>query len=292
MDQALVRRKSWSGNLFMVFSILVVCVGIPMVFIFAGSFSAWLRTTGVHATPNLAGGTPIAQFATFDRQILGPALQGDIGEIEAALAIRKFSVRKVAFRPFSGMGIAPRMNLVFEFDGELPDPQNSSAKFSATVIHVYIKAPGKVPEPVASDKVAKVDFGGQEWSYQVIIDGFHDQARIFDVRGNLVGRGLGLYLDYDYAPTRDGGSSSKRRVEKTTLSAALPMDFIGDPAAGDWLYYVLVGAADSRHPSMMLHSAPDGGLSAFSRAVPQGPEQPSAAGSRLRLLPLPVSNRN
>ncbi len=292
MEQGLVRHRSWQGQLFMVLSILVVCVGVPMVFVFAGSFTAWLAATGVHATPNLAGGSSVAQFSRFDRRIVDPALKGAAGEIEAALALRKFSVRKVAFRPLSGIGIAPRLNLVFEFDGKLPDPQNSSANFSATAIHVYIKVPGKASETASSDRVANVDFGGQGWNHQVIIDGFHDQARIFDTRGNMVGRGIGLFVDYGYAAARDSALSSKRRIERTTVTAALPMDIIGDPAQGDWFYYVLVGLADSRHPSMILHSARDGSVSAFSRAVPEGSEQASPEGSRLRLLPLAVSNRD
>lgn len=275
----------------MIVSVLVVCVGVPLVFIFMGAFPPWLKSVGVHASPNIAGGYPIAEFGVFDRQILGPLPDINAGEAERALAIRKFGVKRVAFRPYSGMGIAPRLNLVFEFEGPLPDPQGSSRKFSLTVIHVYIKAPGKTPGPVASDRAAKVEFADTGWDYQVIIDGFHDQASIFDVSGNLVGRGLGLYVDLAYAPDDGNSGRAQRRVIASTITAALPMELLGDPARGDWRYYVLVGLADSRHPSMMLHSAAGGGLNAFCRAVPkdQGSPQSTASGKPV-LLPLLVSN--
>lgn len=276
----------------MILSILVVCIGVPMAFVFSGSFSTWLRSAGVHPTPNLAGGYAIAEFDAFSSQVIEPLPQVDVGILQRALAIHRFSVKKVAFRPLSGMGIEPRLNLSFDFEGQLPDPQNSAWKFSLTAIHVYIKVPGKTSGPIASDKVAQVDFGGHGWDYQVIIDGFHDQARIFDVDGNLVARGLGLYVDYSYAPESGKSGGTKRRASETSLTAALPMEQLGDPAKGDWQYYVLAGLADSRHPSMMLHSGPDGGLTLYSRAVPEDQREQPAPGGRPFLMPLLVSNPN
>ncbi len=292
MSQGSTYAKGWFGNLVMAFSVLVVLVGVPMAFILAGSFSDWLRTTGVHANPNLTGGYPIAEFSVFERHWSGSPESAGFSQTENALAIRRFRIKKVAFRPMSGMGIEPRMNLIFEFDGELPDPHNSSQKFSATVVHVYIKAPGKKAEAVTSEKVARVDFGDEGWNYQVIIDGLHDQARVFDGSGTLVTRGLGLFVDYEYAPGSGSKRQAKRLPVKTTLTAALPMRSIGDPAVGDWQYYVLIGIADSRHPSMMMHSTPDGGLAIYSAAVPEGQRLESATGARPRLMPLVVTNPN
>ncbi len=292
MSEEGAHAKGWFGNLMMVFSILVVLVGVPMAFVLAGSFSQWLSTTGVRATPNFAGGYPIAEFSVFERHMRGPAASADTSEVGKALAVSKFSVKKVAFRPMSGMGIEPRLNLIFEFDGELPDPHNSSRRFSATVMHVYIKAPGKKAGTITSGKVAAVDFGDEGWNYQVIIDGLHDQARVFDVGGSLVARGLGLFVNYEYASNSGNNKQAKRQVAKTVLTAALPQESIGDPAVGNWQYYVLVGMADSRHPSMMMHSAPDGGLAVYSAASPEERDQASAAGTRPRLMPLVVSNRN
>lgn len=290
MSKQSTQAKGWFGNLMMVFSVVVVLVGVPMAFVLAGSFSKWLSTAGVHANPNLAGGFPIAESAVFERHM--PASSDGAGEIENALAIRRFSVRKVAFRPLSGMGIDPRLNLVCEFDGQLPDPHGSSRKFSATVVHVYIKVPGKKAGIVTSDKVAAVDFGADGWNYQVIIDGFHDQARVFDEAGSLVARGLGLFVDHEFPAERGGNMPPKSQAVKTTITTALPMRSIGDPAIGNWQYYVLVGAADSHHPSMMMHSAPDGGLAVYSAAAPGEPGRVPAAGTRPRLQPLVVSNRN
>ncbi len=277
----------------MIVSVLVVCVGVPLVFITMGHFPPLLKSAGVHPSPNIAGGYPIAEFETFDRHLPASLPDVDISEAERALAIRRFSVKKVAFRPFSGVGIAPRLNLVFEFEGPLPNPRDSSGKFSLTVIHVYIKAPGKTSGPVSSEKVARVGFTGAGWDYQVIIDGFHEQAGIFDVSGKPVGRGLGTYVDFTYAPDKGAVNGAKRRVAATTITAALPMGLLGDPAVGEWRYYVLLGLADSRHPSMMLHSSADGSPAAFCRAVPKEPGylQATTEGKPL-LAPLLVANNH
>ena len=115
MMQEPIHRKSWTGNLMMVVSILVVCIGIPAAFVFSNSFSGWLKAAGIHENPNFAGGYLIADFNHFATQILEPLPDADSDFVARALAIRKFSVQKVAFRPLSGMGIAPRLNLTFEF---------------------------------------------------------------------------------------------------------------------------------------------------------------------------------
>lgn len=159
-------------------------------------------------------------------------------------------------------------------------------------MHVYIKAPGKTADAVASDKAAAVDFGGEGWNYQVIIDGFHEQARVFDVTGNLIARGLGLFVNHEYASGRKNDPQAKRQVVKTVLTAGLPLEAIGDPAVGDWQYYVLVGMADSRHPSMMMHSEQDGRLAVYCAAAPDEQAPAQAAVIRPRLRPLLVSNRN
>jgi hypothetical protein len=266
----------------MTFSILTTCVLVPLGFMSRDPFSNWLKSVGVHMSPNLADGYPIAEFSGFERSLRDLPPGADASAFDRALALRSFSVKKVAFRRFSGMGIAPRVNLSFEFDGRLPDPQNSPRGFSMTTIHVYIKAPARQPDPVRSERAAKVDFGSPGWNYQVLVDGFHEQARIFDAKGNLVASGLGLYIDYQKKP----GAGAEAASGRTRLTAALPMDYLGDPAQGDWQFYVLVGISDSRHPSMMLHSAADTRPSvycaALAAALPAAPEEKP----RLRALAL------
>jgi len=275
----------------MVLSIVVVCVLVPMAFIFSGWFVARLESAGIHATPNFAGGYAVAEFDRFESNLSSPPPGVDQGEMRKALAVRRFSVRKVAFNRWAGMGIEPRLNLGFEFEGQLPDPQNSSGRFSETTIHVYIKAPGRNARTATSDKAARVDFSGLPWDYEVIADGLHDQARIFDVDGNLVARGLGLFLDYTYAPDQAQKAGAGRAIARTSLTVALPMRVLGDPAKGAWQYYVLIGLSDSRHPSMMLHSSPDGGLGVFCRAIgAEAPPPAPAAGVRPVLPALLVSN--
>lgn len=276
--------RSLGANLMMTLSILVVCVVVPLGFISAGSFSHWLSSRGVHANPNLAGGYPVAEFSGFDRCLQDPPPGADLSQIERALALNRFSIRRVKFNRWSGMGIAPRLNLSFEFDGQLPDPQNSAKKFSTTVIHVYIRAPGRETGTLTSGRAADAEFIGPAWNYQVVIDGFHDQARIYSRKGDLVAVGLGLYIDHELASSSVQGN----KVAKTRITAALPMDLLGDPAEGIWQYYVLVGLCDLRHPSMMMHSAGNAGPSAYCGALAKDPN--STTGGRPGLRPLAVTN--
>jgi hypothetical protein len=283
-------RQPWTAPLMMVVSIVVVLVLVPMSFVLGGPFSRWLASAGVHAAPNLAGGRRVAELGGFQLclpQHPSPGV-GDEQEIRKALAIRGFSVAKVAFRPGSGMGIAPRLNLVLDFDGELPDPHVSAKGFSLTVVHVYIHAPNAGQRPVSSARVAGVDFAGPRWDYQVIIDGFHDQARIFDTEGKLLGRSLGLYLRPEPAIRAGRIEAARSRVVTTRLTAALPLELVGDPERGEWAYYVLVGVADSTSPSLMRHSGPAGRLEPFAGVV-AGEWRPDAM-ARPRLRPLIVKN--
>jgi hypothetical protein len=280
--------RSWAAAFMMIVAILAVCVLVPSGFMSAGPFARWLRSVGIHMSPNMADGYPIAEFTSFDRVFQDPLPGVDSSEVQRALAVRRFSVKKVAFRRWSGLGIAPRVNLSFDFDGQLPDPQNSPRGFSMTTIHVYIKVPGKQTEPVLSNKVAKVDFGSPGWNYQVIIDGFHDHAQVFDSRGNLVARGLGLYVDKEKIPVKGSGNGTGASAGRTRLTAALPLEYLGDPARGDWEFYVLVGLSDSRNPSMMLHSAADTRPSVFCAALTTN--QQATAGERPCLRPLAVRN--
>jgi hypothetical protein len=280
--------RLWAGALMMIASILAVCVLVPMGFMSAGPFARWLKSMGIHSSPNLAGGTPIAEFTRFERVIPGPLPGWDSAEVERALALRRFSVSKVQFRRWAGIGIAPRLNLSFEFDGPLPDPQNSPRGFSMTVIHVYIKPPDREPGAATSERAAKVDFGRSGWNYQVIIDGFHEQARIFDSRGNLIARSLGLYVDHQMVPGTHQGDGATKRSGTTRLTAALPLETIGDPAQGNWQFYLLAGISDSRHPSMMLHSMPGAGLNVFCGALTA--DQPPVESGKPRLRPLEVKN--
>ncbi len=203
--------------------------------------------------------------------------------------MRRFAVKKVAFRPGSGMGIAPRVNLSFEFDGELPDPHNSAKGFSLTVVHVYIAAPGVSAPPSSSNRAASVDFAGPAWTHQVIIDGLHEQARVFDSAGQLVGRGLGLYVRPERAASKGAAKGARPPVVKTRVTAALPLELIGDPDRGEWAFYVLVGAADSTHPSLMRHAVPADRLEIFVGALAGDARQDSSARPRLR--PLIVKGR-
>jgi hypothetical protein len=274
----------------MAVSIVVALFLVPAGFMLSERFNAWLESAGVRSSPNLADGRVIAELDDFELSIPDVLRRGasDAQAIEKALAIRRFSVRKVAFRPGSGMGIAPRLNLSFEFDGELPDPHDSTKGFSLTVVHVYIRAPGAASHAASSSRVASVDFIGPAWTHEVVIDGFHEQARIFDAEGKLVGRGLGLYVRPERAKPSARDVKEQPPVVKTRLTAALPLELVGDPERGDWAFYVLVGVVDSTSPTMMRHSEPAGELELFAGAMSEGWR--NGATPRPRLRPLIVQN--
>jgi hypothetical protein len=239
----------------MIFTLLVVLVGVPTSFMMGEKFVDLLTSTGIKKTPNIDGGYPIAEFQDPADDLLRTVPDSTFYQDSArALDILKFSVTKVRFNPIAGAGIAPRMNLVFEFEGKLPNPHQSERKFSSATIHVYIDAPDKSSTGGLSDKVIPVSFRGDKWDYQVIIDGMHEQARIFDREGNLFGKGLGLYVNYEGDKPENVvlGDAIVQNVTSTTITAALPLKLIGDPSKGEWSYYVAIGLADVTNPTMML----------------------------------------
>jgi hypothetical protein len=261
-------RIGFKSNLIMILSILVVCIIVPMGFILSGKFSHLLKSLGLKTSPNFNDGYVIAEFVDPANDLLGPIPGNEIYKDAAnALDIRKFSVKKVKFHALSGMGIAPRFNLTFIFDGKLPNPYESKQKFSLPVIHVYINHHGKTIEKKISKKVqfANIDFVEEEWDYQVVIDGMHDQARIYGPGGQLLGDGLGLYIHYQQeneAPKTQVKTKQQRKPSPpnqlfsgtTRITVGLPMKILGDPAEGEWSYYVFIGLLDLRNPSMMFAS--------------------------------------
>jgi len=276
----------------MLVAVIVVLVVVPAVFVFAGRFSDALERAGVRLSPNIDDGKVIAEFDDAADDLLR-AVPADATSADAARAldVRKFSVKKVAFRRFSGIGIEPRLNLVFEFDGVLPDPFQTEQQFSLPVIHVYIKAPDHPAAPVTSDKMARVELDGAGWDYQVIVDGFHETARVFDTGGRLVGRGLDLFVQHRHderifeadkvtaglekgQEEPAGERSEPVAGESTRITAALPMELLGDPEVGEWSYFVVVGMADLGSPSMLAPGRAPGEPEIFDCVLPE----PSAAG--------------
>jgi hypothetical protein len=261
-------RIGIKSNLIMIVSILVVCVLVPMGFIFSGKFSRLLESLGMKTSPNFNDGYVIAEFVDPADDLVVPIPGNEMYKDAAnALDIRKFAVKKVKFHALSGMGIAPRFNLTFEFNGKLPNPYESKQKFSLPVIHVYINHHGKTIEKKITKKAqfANIDFTEEEWDYQVVIDGMHDQARIYDPNGQLLGHSLGLYINYQQdkeAPKTQAKTkqqpkpSTQDRPSRgtTRITVGLPMKILGDPAKGEWSYYVFIGLVDLRNPSMMFAS--------------------------------------
>lgn len=248
-------RKLLHGTPMMILALLVVLVGVPLSFMMGGKFVDLLKASGMKKNPNIDDGYVIAEFTDPADDLLRAVPDNQLYKDAAlSLDIRKFSIKKVRFHPLAGVGIAPRVNLVFEFDGKLPNPHDSERKFSAAVIHVYINSPYKTSPSKRTEKVIPVSFSEDDWDYQVIIDGMHEQARIFDREGNLLGKGLGIYVNYDGDEPDVFGNGTVKNVKGTKITAALPLKLIGDPSKGEWEYYVAIGLADLQNPTMMLLS--------------------------------------
>jgi hypothetical protein len=239
------------SKVMMIASIIVVLIVVPLIFMNGKLFENFLKSSNVKISPNLNDGYLISEFTDPSGDLLRQMPDDTIYKAASnSLDIVKFSVKLVKFNPFSGLGIDSRMNLCFEFNGQQPNPFGSSKKFCLPVMHVYIKTPEKTCTAINSDKIAKVIFDDSGWNYQVIIDGMHEQARIFGTDGSLIGEGLGLYLSYDYEDTND--IKGNKKIRTTKITAGLPLNIVGDPSYGDWKFYAIVGLLDVRKPSMLF----------------------------------------
>ncbi len=263
----------------MIFSLIVVLIW-PAVFAGGKLFENLLRSSGVKISPNFNDGYPIAEFDDPSGDVVLPFPTDTVyTDARNALDVRKFSVKIVKFNALSGIGIEPRLNLCFEFDGTQPNPFEFKNKFSFPVIHVYIKTPGPDTIRNTSEKAARICFREDHWKYQVIIDGMHEQARVFDHTGKYLFDGLGLYVHYD---------KRQNTVAKTKITAGLPLSLPGDPADGEWKFWVAVGLLDVRNPSLLLrtekHSA-----DVFDSLSPDSSDRSDTdAEGRISLSPLVV----
>jgi len=267
----------------MIVGLLIVFLVLP-VGIMNGPKLTKKLTSGPGAIgnhPNFNGGYPVAEFEDPAGDLLRPAPQGESGN---ALDIRKFEIRKIKFSPLAGAGIEPRLNLVFGFDCQLPNPGRSGAGPGPPVIHVYIDVPLDIGGDVTSDKLADPFFKAAEWDFQVIV-GAGGPPRIFNRQGGQVGEGLGLYFGHDIEYAAAGPGRFQPTVKATNITAALPIEIVGDPSRGEWTYYVVVGHADPEQPSMMWQGAAEEFPRVFDAV---GPVTGGAASPEFS--PLKVSN--
>ena len=283
-------RRLLVGLPMMIVSIIFVLVAVPMIVIFGENIANTMKAAGIRMQPNIDDGYLIAEFEDTSGDLLRKVPSADIySEAENALDICKFSVKKVKFHPFSGVGIAPRLNLVFEFQGKFPNPLDSEHGFSLPAIHAYINAPSKTSKEISSNKIADVRFVENDWDYQVIKDGLHKQARIFDTEGKLIETGLGIYLNFDYEKVEIDSGKTENRVKSTRITVGLPMKMLGDPAKGEWTYYVLIGLADLNNYSMLFPAENETEPQIFDFVRPK--DTPSIeVGTRPELLPLKITN--
>lgn len=230
------RRRFWQGVAVMALAVVMLFGLFTAGLLFDSQFNALVKKLQIKIQPNFNDGVLIAEFPDIYKF---PSLPSAIAHEPP---LRRFSVRRVQFLPFTGLAVAPRLNLVFEFDAYLPAPLGPGfalAQPPFPVIHVYIDSPLKETERYASEKIAGVDFQERTWDYQVIIDGAHKQAQIFDADGKPVGVGLGLYFNYDRDKPKLGAKPEPGKILRTRITAALPMALVGDPAKGEWSFYVI-----------------------------------------------------
>jgi hypothetical protein len=274
----------------MIIALIIVLVCIPLVFINSGNFQKVLTNAGVKIHPNFNDGSMIAEFNDPPDDLLLSLPPDTIFKgAEKSLDLRKFSVKKVKFSSLSGMGIDPRLNLCFEFIGKQPNQLNSIKDFSFPVIHVYIKPPGDSSYSIHSDKTAKINFDNDGWKYQVIIDGMHEQAMIYDYNGVFITKGKGLYINY--STEKDTSNRKNKKIISTNITAALPLDLIGDPEKGEWKYYVALGLLDIRRPSLFYPCINDTSTDVFDCILPADKQEINIdVNGKLRLYPLIIKN--
>lgn len=241
---------------------LAVLVIVPLGFILSDQFSLALKSMGFRLHPNLDGGKELAEGMVFASPPVKEAISDDT---KADLRnMRSFALKEVVFRRFSGMGIADRLNLSFEFAGKISDPHQSSQHFSNIVIHVFF---GRGEATRKSDAESPpinfpAAFREGSWQYQVIIDGFHDYPRIYDENGRLVALGLGLYLKQENWDGKEEG-----KPVSTRLTAALPRRLFQSLLKEPVYCYLIAGSPDLGGPGL-LRLDPSGRLAEYATYKP------------------------
>jgi hypothetical protein len=286
MEESKLKSRSVINITIMVVSIVVVLFFVPLVFMYGSIYEKFLIASGIKGSPNFNDGYLMADYYDPSGDVLLSLPHDTVyNDARNVLDIRRFSVKKVEFNALSGMGLDARLNLCFEFDGKQPNPFDFKNGFSFTVIHIYMKTPGAKIVQNISDKTAKVNFDDDGWNYHVIIDGIHEQARVFDHNGNFLLNGLGLYVNHDY---EKGHKGKQNNITKTRITAGLPLKLIGDPAQGEWKYYVVIGLLDLKNPSMLYQAGKDSS-DVFDYVAPDTLSRlKSDSSGRLSLSPLIV----
>jgi hypothetical protein len=278
---------------------LLVIVVVPGTFVAGQFLQEPLRKAGIDINENFRGGALLGDFPDQEGDLLRAMPPGsDNGGDLQSLDLVGFQVRKVAISSLAGIGIQSRLNLVFRFRGKAGNPASSDLGFSVPVMHVYMKVPGQGSPISTSDKAVDAVFEGgpsdrlSPWDYEVILDGFHGQARVFDTKGNQVGKGLNVFVaeveGTDPAGAAAATDMGSRKVEFTDITAALPLGLTGDPAKGKWIYYVAVGIADVRSPSMMYPPSREGEPWLFDTVSDGGGAGPAFRNGKPVLRPLVV----
>jgi hypothetical protein len=90
---------------------------------------------------------------------------------------------------------------------------------------------------------------------------------------------------------KDKKNQPPKIKKNTRITTALPMKILGDPSQGEWNYYVAVGLADLRSPSLMYPPQQEGESEIFDCVLPPGAEAIKTAQGKPELSPLMVGNK-
>jgi hypothetical protein len=123
-----------------------------------------------------------------------------------------------------------------------------------------------------------------------------------------VGKGLDLFVRHNHevrvfeadkvSATMEKGQERPTALEKeqtveevTRITAALPMELLGDPERGEWEYFVVVGLADLSSPSMLYPRQNPGEPEIFDCVLPANTEAiGTSPDGKFNLIPLVVKN--
>ncbi|MBN2533391.1 MAG: hypothetical protein JXB88_10885 [Spirochaetales bacterium] len=241
-------------HLSLILGTVLILIVVPLAIPGGYLLFDYLYSTGLRINANYTGGRVLGEITDPEGDVLLQIPDSfHYKSISNSLDSTCFSVRLVRFPFPSGQGIENHLNLVAEFNGKFSDPLDLHNGFGCNVIHFYIDSPYVKSLKTNSEKAAAITFSSGSWDYQVIVDGFHDKARIYNNTGNLI-RESTVYVREEKVPA-PGLEKEKWQVKKTSVIATIPLSFSGDVLKGEWHYYALTGIADITSLSFLF--APD-----------------------------------
>lgn len=185
----------------MLLAIALILLGIPALGVGGVVLLNRLYSRGFTINENYSGGKLVGSWEDM-KDDLAPLPAGLPSNAPGSLDVVRFTARTQEFTPWAGLGMEPRLNLIFDFKGTLVNEAMSSVGFSLPVIRVEMEG------PAAGERLT------------VIMDGFHNQARIYRADGSYAAEGIDLYVD---DTNIEKGPNQKPVVSGDRVVASLPL---------------------------------------------------------------------